>query len=460
MSKYQSRHSIPGEEPQKSKAPVIIIVVILVLAMLAGGAYALMHFGIIPNIFEQATEAPTEAPTQAPTLAPTETPTEAPTEADYAALAEQTMSSMSVHDKICQLFIVTPETLTGVDGVNMAGETTKQAIADYPVGGIIYNTGNLESKEQTAEMLSKSQSFSKIPMFLSVDEEGGNVARVAEKLGTTKLDPMLTYKDAGEQKAHDNAQTIAKDISALGFNLDFAPVADTLTNSANTVIGSRAYSDNYEEAAKLVASAVKGFADGGVLSTVKHFPGHGGTDEDSHNGLAYVSSSADELKAGALLPFKSGIDAGADMVMIGHLVVSSIDEELPATLSSKVVPQLLREYMGYDGVVITDGMQMAAITDNYSREAIVKGIFDADIDMILEPDDLGAYISAIETALENGTITEAQLNAKVKRILTLKYKKGVIPAATSNASPQTPTENAQPLVTAMPETTAVTKPAA
>ena len=463
MAKYQSRHSIEEELPKKSKAPVIVIAVILVLALLAGGAYALMHFGVIPNIFVAPTEAPTELvePTLAPV--PTEAPTEAPTEPDYAAAADAKLASMSLREKICQLFIVTPETLTGIDGVNMAGETTQKALAEYPVGGIIYNTGNLDSVEQASEMLSKSQSFAKTPMFLAVDEEGGDVARVADKLGTTKLEPMMTYKADGEQKAYDNAKTIASDISAIGFNLDFAPVADVLTNSANTVIGDRAYSDSPEEAASLVASAVKGFNDGGVLCTLKHFPGHGGTDEDSHEGLAYVNASEDELKAAALLPFKSGIEAGADMVMAGHLIVSSLDSELPATLSANVVPKLLREYLGYDGVVVTDGMQMGAITDNYDYDAIVKGIFDADIDMILQPDDLDEYISAIEEALEDEVISETMLNAKVKRILTLKYTKGIIPMPgqePATAASQEATENAQIADTAEPETIADLTPAA
>ena len=307
----------------------------------------------------------------------------------------------------------------------MAGEQTKASLEKYPVGGIIYFSDNLIDGDQTTEMIKNSQSFSKTPLFIGVDEEGGTVARCADKLGTQKFNDMYTYREQGAQTAHDNAKAIAESIRPFGFNLDFAPVADVWTNPENTVIAERAYSDSCEEAATLVASAVGGFRDGGVLCTPKHFPGHGDTLEDSHDGFAVVGKTADELKAGELLPFKAGIEAGADMIMIGHLTVSALDDK-PATLSKVVVPTLLRQELGYDGVTITDSMSMGAITANYDYSAIVQGIFDADIDIILCPDDLDAYIGAIEQALQNGSITEEQLDRKITRILTLKYNREIM----------------------------------
>ena len=444
----------PPGGPRKSRVPFILLTMLLVFCIAGAGVYALVHFVIFAPPSTSSTEpTPTTPPDPSLSPTPTEAPTQAPTEPDYAGAADALLASMSTRDKICQLFIVTPETLTGVDGVNMAGDATKKALEDYPVGGIIYNSVNLEDIDQTQELLAKTQEFAKVPLFLSVDEEGGDVARVAEKLGTTSFDPMYSYKDKGETVAHDNAEVIASNLRALGFNLDFAPVADTWSNPENTVIATRAYSDDFDEAAMLVAAAVKGFEDGGVMCTLKHFPGHGGTVEDSHSGTAIVTSTAAELKAIELLPFKRGIDAGADMVMVGHLTVTDMDPDLPATLSPIVVPQLLRQYLGYDGVVITDGMQMGAITDNYDHDTIIKGIFDADIDIILDPNDLDAYITAIENALENGTITQAQIDAKVKRILTLKYTKGVIPMS-SAAPAQAPSQAAS----APAETAAVTEP--
>lgn len=428
---YQSKHSAaepaPAPSGSKGRVPLIILALVLSFCILGAGAYALVHFVIFaPSNVSTAEPLPSAPPD--PTLTPVPSTAVTPTTAPVKNDADSILAAMSDREKICQLLIVTPETLTGIDGVNIAGETTKAALETYPVGGIIYNSVNMETVDQTKELISKSQEYVKIPLFIGVDEEGGDVARVAEKLGTTSFDPMYSYKEQGAQVARDNAKTIASDLSALGFNLDFAPVADVWSNENNTVIATRAYSDSFVQAATLIDGAVRGFNDGGVLCTLKHFPGHGGTDEDSHNGLAYVYGTVDELKEGALLPFKSGIAAGADMVMVGHLVVAALDEELPATLSAKVVPELLRKGLGYDGVVVTDGMQMSAITENYDYDTIVKGIFDADIDIILQPDSIEEYVAAVERALDNGTITRAQLDQKVKRILTLKIQKGIITA--------------------------------
>lgn len=432
---YESKHTSSGHfaPREKSRLPLIILALVLCFCIAGAGAYALVHYVIFapsqsaPPSQSAANALPSAPPD--PTLAPipTESPTGATAAPDYSAAAKTMLDSMSTRDKICQIMIVTPEALTGVDGVNQAGDTTKNALAEYPVGGIIYNTVNLESPAQTRALIKGAQRFTQIPLFISVDEEGGEVARVAEKLGTTAFEPMYSYKDQGETVAQNNAHTIATDLHDLGFNLDFAPVADVRTNPDNTVIGTRAYSDSYEQAAGLVASAVKGFAQGGVMSTLKHFPGQGGTSGDTHEGLSYIDAPIDALKAGELLPFKSGIEAGADMVMVGHLVVNALDDQLPATLSPKVVPELLRSYLNYDGVVITDGMMMGAITDNYDVDTIVKGIFDADIDIILLPDSPESYVAAMEKALENGAITTEQLDRKVMRILSLKYQKGIIP---------------------------------
>ncbi len=412
-------HFREEEKPKRSggKALIIILCIIAALTVIGAGVFFGSRFLMQSKVEPAATEATQAIVTEAVTQAPTE----APTEAAYLSY----MNTMTDRDKLCQLFIVSPESITGVSEVTEAGEMTKEALEKFPAGGVVYFSQNLVDKDQTAAMISNTQSYSKTPLFIAVDEEGGSVARCAEKLGTTKFEPMFTYKEQGAQTAHDNAKTIGSDIAELGFNLDFAPVADVWTNPENTVIGERAYSDNFDEVSALIPNAVSGFHDGGVLCSLKHFPGHGDTVEDSHSGLAHVNKTAEELENGELLPFKAGIVAGADMVMVGHLVVESIDDK-PATLSSKIVPELLRQKLGYDGVVITDAMNMGAITQNYGYDEIVKGVFDADIDMILYPDDPNAYMDALEKALADGSITMEQVNAKVARILKLKYDKGIM----------------------------------
>lgn len=339
---------------------------------------------------------------------------------------DRIIAKMSLHDKICQMLIVTPESLTGFDNVTASGETTQRCLEQYPVGGLIYFSSNLESTEQTKEMLSDARKIQKdigcIPLFYAIDEEGGDVARCADSLGTTAFDPMYDYKEQGIETAYNNAKTIAGDISSLGFNLDFAPVADTWSNPENTVIGRRAYSNDFAETADLVTSAVKGFSDGGVYCSLKHFPGHGDTAEDSHYGTAVSAKTAAELEQNEYLAFKKGIEAGADMVMMGHITMSSIDR-LPASISKTMITDELRGKLGYDGVVITDSLAMGAVADMYESGELAVKIIDAGADILLMPEDMKAAVEALENAVKDGVITEDRINQSVRRILILKSEK-------------------------------------
>ena len=366
--------------------------------------------------------SPTTEP--APTATPEPTPEPTPTPDPVQEQAEALLADMSLHEKVCQLFIVRPEVLTGLSPVTVAGEATRQALAEYPVGGLIYSVDNLVTQEQTREMIGNTQSYSKIPLIISADEEGGNVGRLMYKLGTTFIHSMYSYKDEGPETAYQNALTIGRDMTSCLFNTDYAPVADVWTNPANTVIGDRAYSDNFEQAAELVASAVRGFTDAGVVCCLKHFPGHGDTDTDTHEGAAVVNKSLDELRAGELLPFVSGIEAGADMVMIGHITVTALDE-VPATISQAVITGLLREELGWDGVVITDSLDMGALAGYDSGEVCVRYL-EAGGDILLGVPDLGTAVGAIESAVAEGRLTEQRLDESVLRVLSLKIEHGII----------------------------------
>ena len=345
------------------------------------------------------------------------------TEDAVSELVDKTMAEMSL--QVCQMMFVTPEGLTGTDDVMVAGDATKQALQAYPVGGIIYFANNFDNVDQTRDMISNTQSYSKIGLFIATDEEGGRVNRIMDTLGTTYIGPMYDYKDDGPDAAFENAKTIASDMSALGFNLDFAPVADVWSNPDNTVIGDRAYSDDYAQAAELVGSAVKGFQDGGVICTLKHFPGHGDTAEDSHYSSAYVNRTKAQIMADEMQPFRTGIDAGAELVMVGHLIVPDIDE-LPSTLSYKIATEMLRGDMEFDGVAITDSMEMESIADNYGVADSAVMAVQAGMDMLLQPADLAAAVNAIVTAVQNGDITEPRIDESVRRILTLKAERGLL----------------------------------
>lgn len=347
------------------------------------------------------------------------------TEEEKPSLVDETLAGMTLHEKVCQIMFVTPEELTGEDGVTVAGDATRQALENYPVGGIVYFAKNLESQDQVKEMIDNSQKYSSIGLFVATDEEGGVVNRLMDTVGTTYIGSMYYYKDDGDETAYENAYTIANDMSALGFNLDFAPVADVWSNPDNTVIGERAYSDDYAQAAELVGNAVKGFNDGGVMCTLKHFPGHGDTAEDSHYSSAYVHRTKEEIMADEMQPFRSGIEAGAEFVMVGHLIVPDIDE-VPATLSYKIATGILRDELKFEGVVITDSFEMESIADNYSVDDAVVMSVKAGMDMILQPKDMASAVNSIEQAVADGELSEDRIDESVRRILTLKESRGLL----------------------------------
>lgn len=369
---------------------------------------------------------PSEAPTQ-----PTEPPVpDVPPMSETEMQARQILDSMTREEKVYQLFIVQQEQITGVGTAVQSGETTRQAIEKYPVGGIIYFAQNLETREQVSAMIEGIQSYSKLGLFISVDEEGGPVVRLADNaaMDIHWFDAMLTIGKTGDtEKAYEVGNTIGSQIGELGFNLDFAPVADVFSNPNNTVIGKRAFSSDPEVAAQMVAACVEGFNDSGILCTLKHFPGHGDTGADSHYGAAESTKTLEQLRECEFLPFQAGIDAGAPVIMMGHITLPNVTEEdIPATLSREIVTGLLREELGFEGLVITDAMNMGAITNHYSNGEAAVLAMQAGVDMILMPNDLTDSVDGILEALENGELTQEQIDEKVLRILMTKIDAGII----------------------------------
>ena len=356
--------------------------------------------------------------------------TEEPPVTVGGAIAEQAaeiLAGMTLEEHIYQMFIVTPEQLTGVGQVVSAGETTRQALQSQPVGGLIYFAANISDPAQVTTMIANTQSYSKLGLFISVDEEGGRVERLGgnSAMGTTSFPAMLNIPDT--ESAYNVGQTIGNDLKRFGFNLDFAPVADVYSNTENTVIGDRAFSSDPLTAAELVSAAVKGFGESGTLCTLKHFPGHGDTAADSHNGAAVSYKTEDELQSCEFLPFRAGITAGADLVMVGHISLPNVTgNQTPATMSHTIVTGLLREKLGFDGVVITDAMNMGAIVNYYSSGEAAVAAVEAGVDLILMPGSLSGAVSGIQSAVASGELTEERINESVMRILMLKLEHGII----------------------------------
>lgn len=346
--------------------------------------------------------------------------------------AKAMLEDMTLEEKIYQMLFVTPEALTGYSKVTQSGNVTKNALALKPVGGIIYFSSNLISVDQTVGMISAIQEYSLEStgrgLFIGVDEEGGSVARVADTLGTTEFDDMAVYGEAGDTDAvYDIGVTQAEELTALGFNVNFSPVADVLTNEDNTVVADRSFGSDPQLVADMVTQVVKGLTDGGMLCAPKHFPGHGSTGGDTHNGFAASEQTAEDLETCDLVPFQAAIAAGAPMIMVGHMTMTEIDPDHPASLSSTIVTGILREKLGYDGIIITDAMNMSAITDTYSYAEATVAAIAAGCDMVLCVSNITDVVSAVERAVEDGTIQESSIDSSVLRILTAKYRYGIIP---------------------------------
>ncbi len=335
---------------------------------------------------------------------------------------EEQIAQMPLDEKVAGLFFVTPEAITGVNTAVQAGDGTKTALEKYAVGGLIYFKKNIRSKEQIAEMISNSKQYSKYPLFIGVDEEGGTVNRVAEAGLARKQSSAAEIGTTGDaNNAYQAGVAIGTYLSELGFNVNFAPVAD-LANVTNSVMKNRAYGSDAAIVVPFVTSMMTGLQEKGVTACLKHFPGIGSTTADTHNGLASTSRSAEEFRNQEFEVFKAGIDAGAQMIMVGHVNVPALDDDNnPASMSKTIITDILRGELGYNGVIITDALNMSAISEYYSSEQAAIMALKAGCDMLLMPEDFLQAYAGVMTAVADGTISEQRVNDSLKRIYRIKY---------------------------------------
>ena len=368
----------------------------------------------------EETSAEPETASEPPT---TEAPTEPPVVLDV---------DMTLDEKIYQLFIVTPEALTGYSQVTSAGETTEMALQEKHVGGLIYFSNNLTSLSQTMDMLEATQKYAfeegGIGLFLAVDEEGGEVARCGNKLGTSQLEPMQTYGERNDfDEAYGVGQTLGRTLSVVGFNVDFAPVADVNLNP-NNELGDRIFSSDPNVVANMVDAVVTGIQEQNqVAATLKHFPGLGAEDGNTHDdNKVVVNRTLDQLRETEFVPFKSGIDAGADFVMVSHEIVTGVGDDLPSCLSPIVCTDLLRNELGFEGIIITDSLQMNTVSGVYEPGEAAVMALEAGCDMLLIPANFNEAVAGVKEAVESGRISEERINRSVKRILDEKKKLNIL----------------------------------
>ena len=347
---------------------------------------------------------------------------------DKTDKVQQIVDSMSLEEKVAQLFLVQPEAIVDIGTATAAGDATKQAINKTPVGGFVYFSDNLQTEQQVQDMLRNVQKYSEdrigLPAFLSVDEEGGTVARVAStgRFDVTDVGDMAKIGASGDvQQARQAGETIGSYLSELGFNLDFAPDADVLTNPDNTVVKKRSFGNDPRVVSDMSLAVAQGLAQHQVYSVYKHFPGHGATAGDTHQGYAYTDKTLDELKQSELIPFENAIQNNAEFIMAAHISAPRVTgDDTPASLSKTMITDILRGQMGYDGIVVTDAMNMGAVTEQYtSAQAAVKAL-QAGADLVLMPEDFQEAYQGVLDAVKDGTLTEQRINESVTRIVKVK----------------------------------------
>ena len=347
------------------------------------------------------------------------------------AAVDERIGAMTLEQKVAQLFIVTPEALVeGVSQVTQAGDMTREGVTAHPVGGIVYFAQNLLDPEQTTTMLANVKQFyadaGNVAPFIAVDEEGGTVVRVAdnEAFGAQDVGDASALGSAGDTEAAKRAaEQIADYLMPLGFNLDFAPVADVVDPLRSDTMGLRSFSSDAAVAADMVRAEVEGFRDKKMLCCAKHFPGIGAAAGDSHEGAITIEATNEELETVDLVPFRAAIEAGVPMIMVGHVSLPNIvGDSTPAPLSSAVVQGMLRDSLGYTGIIVTDSLSMGAITDYYTPAEAAVAALKAGCDIPLMPERLDEAYQGVLSAVQVGELTEERLGESLTRILTAKQE--------------------------------------
>ena len=347
---------------------------------------------------------------------------------------EEQLKKMTLREKVGQMFYIRPEALdpslhwsTNNDLVEISLQEVNDKMATtnkkYPVGGIILYAHNIKDEAQLSTFISQIRNLNGHPL-LCIDEEGGRVARIANNsnFSVKKYESMGAIGATGDPaNAYECGNTIGTYLHHYGFDIDFAPVADVNTNPENIVIGARAFSDNPQTAAPMVTNYLQGLKDAGVTGCIKHFPGHGDTKNDTHFGYAQSMKTWTEMQSCEMITFKAGIQWGCQLIMTAHIAVPNVTGlNIPSTMSSMILQDKLRKELGYQNIIITDAMEMGAITQQYSNSEAAIGSILAGVDIVLGPQNFTEAFDAVIAAVDKGIITEERINQSVRRILKLK----------------------------------------
>lgn len=332
----------------------------------------------------------------------------------------QLLTSMTLEEKIGQMLIVSYRS-------TVADNNLISILNEVKPGGFILFSENFESYEQTIKFMKDINDTSDIPMFISIDQEGGRVQRLKKLTdnNVTIFPSMLSLGNTNDKElSYLVGKALGEELRVFGINMDFAPILDIYSNPSNTVIGDRAFGTNSEIVSKMAISFSHGLESTGIIPVYKHFPGHGDTKDDSHYDLPVITKTKEELMKFELLPFINAINDGAEVIMIGHLALPNITgDNTPASLSKEIITDLLIEELGFDGIVITDALNMGALTNNYTKKEIYINAINAGVDILLMASPSREAVSIIKEAVLNGEISEDRINISVEKILRLKEEK-------------------------------------
>lgn len=337
---------------------------------------------------------------------------------------EELLSSMSLEEKIGQMIMGRLTALNGGTEPTAMTETVKTTLDTYHIGGVIFFEENIRTPDQVREFIAALQAERQVPLLIGVDEEGGPIRRIGNNpaMNTAEI-PSMSEIGATEdsQSAYEVGATIGGSLKSLGFNVNFAPVADVLSEEGNPAVGERSFGSDPVLVSSMVGAEVRGLQDNGVSAVLKHFPGLGGSSGDPHQGPATTERSLTEMREAEFLPFEAGMDSGCDFIMAGHIAAPQVTgDNTPSSLSETMITKILRDGLGYDGVVITDALDMEAVTQSYSPGQAAVMAVQAGADILLMPPDIPAVCEALQTAIQDGSLTEERINASVMRILKLK----------------------------------------
>ncbi|MGN1012229.1 MAG: beta-N-acetylhexosaminidase [Clostridia bacterium] len=345
-----------------------------------------------------------------------------PKEPTIEEKVDEEIKGMTLREKIGQMLVISYSGTEYTDKLDELLNSVKP-------GGFILFKDNISNYSSTVDYISRLKDTATIPMLMSVDQEGGRVQRIKDvsDVNVQNIPDMYTLGKTNDVSlSYDVGKVIAEELNAFGVNTDYAPVLDIFSNPNNTVIGTRAFGSDAQTVINMAIPFANGMKENGVIPTYKHFPGHGDTDTDSHIELPVVTKTKEELYKNELLPFKAAIENGAQMIMVAHIALPNVTGDYtPASLSNKIVNGILRDELGYNGVVITDGINMKALADNYSVKQICSYSINAGVDIILMPPDPLETVNIIEGLVNEGVITEQRIDESVKRILLMKHNNGL-----------------------------------